>query len=227
MRSLKMTQNRYAQGVDTRADIGRRGNPAQGRSSQAIDLTLQRAQLEHAVAVLVGHPRRLSPCRQRSGRSPPPPSRWPAFPPSSLNTGRHRRAERRLAVAFAGIVWPRRLFPRHLALGSAGYQGSHTSIFFPFRMRSGRSAPGRSCRSLMPARSGPVSRPAPRTMEVWPPTARRFSPHSREVETSRCCRHLGPKRPRCRPKPWRRRGSPQPSRSINTRRGHGSVIWMW
>jgi NodT family efflux transporter outer membrane factor (OMF) lipoprotein len=53
-RSLEITQNRYAVGVAARADIATAQAQLETTRSQAVGVGVQRAQLEHAIAVLVG-----------------------------------------------------------------------------------------------------------------------------------------------------------------------------
>jgi NodT family efflux transporter outer membrane factor (OMF) lipoprotein len=55
-RSLQLTQNRYASGVAARADVPRAETQLKTTEAQAIDVGVQRAQLEHAIAVLLGQP---------------------------------------------------------------------------------------------------------------------------------------------------------------------------
>jgi NodT family efflux transporter outer membrane factor (OMF) lipoprotein len=55
-RSLAITQNRYAVGVATRADIAQAQAQVETTRSQAVGIGVQRAQLEHAIAVLMGQP---------------------------------------------------------------------------------------------------------------------------------------------------------------------------
>ena len=54
--SLKLTQSRFAGGVASRADVAQAQTQLETTQAQAIDLGVQRAQLEHAIAVLVGVP---------------------------------------------------------------------------------------------------------------------------------------------------------------------------
>ncbi|PXW29667.1 efflux transporter, outer membrane factor (OMF) lipoprotein, NodT family [Paraburkholderia caballeronis] len=54
--SLKLTQNRYAQGVAGRADVVQAQTQLQSAQAAAIDNGIARAQNEHAIAVLVGQP---------------------------------------------------------------------------------------------------------------------------------------------------------------------------
>ncbi len=55
-RSLKLTQNQYNAGIVTKADVAQARTQLKSTEAQAIDLKYQRAQLEHAIAVLVGVP---------------------------------------------------------------------------------------------------------------------------------------------------------------------------
>ena len=53
---LKVTQNRYASGVASSSDVLQAQTQLKSTQAQAIDVGVQRAQLEHAVAVLIGKP---------------------------------------------------------------------------------------------------------------------------------------------------------------------------
>lgn len=55
-RSLKVAENKYRAGIVTRADVAQARTQLKSTQAQAIDLKYQRAQLEHAIAVLVGLP---------------------------------------------------------------------------------------------------------------------------------------------------------------------------
>jgi NodT family efflux transporter outer membrane factor (OMF) lipoprotein len=55
-RSLEITQNRYRVGVATRADIAQAQAQLETTRAQAVGIGVQRAQLEHAIAVLMGRP---------------------------------------------------------------------------------------------------------------------------------------------------------------------------
>ncbi len=130
-RSLQMTQNRYAQGVDTRADVAAAETQLKTAQAQAIDLSLTRTQLEHALAILLGQP-------PASFSLPPadltlqPPAAPSLIPSQQLE----RRpdiaaAERRLAAACAGIgVAKGGYFPVLSLSGSAGYQGARYQNLF-------------------------------------------------------------------------------------------------
>lgn len=53
-RSLKITQNQFAAGIVGRVDVAEAETQLKSTAAQAVDVLVQRAQLEHAIAVLVG-----------------------------------------------------------------------------------------------------------------------------------------------------------------------------
>src|SRR5690606_31161130 len=53
-RSLNMTSNRYNAGIATQADVAAARTQLENARTQLLSLERQRAQLEHAVAVLLG-----------------------------------------------------------------------------------------------------------------------------------------------------------------------------
>ena len=55
-RSLELTQNRYAAGVVARVDVVQAEVQHKSAQAQLIDVGVNRAQLEHAIAMLVGEP---------------------------------------------------------------------------------------------------------------------------------------------------------------------------
>jgi NodT family efflux transporter outer membrane factor (OMF) lipoprotein len=55
-KNLTLTENRYRAGVGARADVVQAEAQLLSTQAQAIDLAVQRSQLEHAIAVLVGVP---------------------------------------------------------------------------------------------------------------------------------------------------------------------------
>ena len=55
-KALELTRNRFAGGVAAEADVDQSETQYEGTKTQATDLRLKRAQLEHAVAVLTGTP---------------------------------------------------------------------------------------------------------------------------------------------------------------------------
>src|SRR5690606_2358927 len=53
-RSLKLTENQYRAGIVPKSDVAQALTQLRSTQAQAVDLEWQRAQLEHAIAVLVG-----------------------------------------------------------------------------------------------------------------------------------------------------------------------------
>src|SRR5205807_8566944 len=53
-RSLELTQNRYKAGVAARSDVVQAEAQLQQAQVQAVDIGVSRAQLEHAIAILIG-----------------------------------------------------------------------------------------------------------------------------------------------------------------------------
>lgn len=129
--SLKMTQNRYDAGVVARADVVQALTQLKTTQSQALDIGVQRAQLEHAIAVLIGR----APSEFALARAPltavPPPA--PPGLPSALLERRPdiAAAERRIAAANAQIgVAQAAYFPALSLTGSAGFQSTHLATWF-------------------------------------------------------------------------------------------------
>jgi NodT family efflux transporter outer membrane factor (OMF) lipoprotein len=55
-RSLTLTQNQYSAGVAAKVDVIQAQTQLKTTQAQALDLGVQRAQLEHAIALLIGKP---------------------------------------------------------------------------------------------------------------------------------------------------------------------------
>jgi NodT family efflux transporter outer membrane factor (OMF) lipoprotein len=139
-RTLKITQNKYAVGVSARSDVISAEALLDSARAQAIDVGVQRAQLEHAIAVLVGRP------PSEFSIAPQPrfllgvPSLAPQLPSSLLE----RRpdiaaAERTVGEANAKVgVQTAAYFPDITLSAAGGYEGSPLDRLFtaPFRMWS-------------------------------------------------------------------------------------------
>lgn len=123
-RSLELTQNRYQAGVAAAADVAQAQSQLKTAQAQQIELRTQRAQLEHAIAVLLGQP--------PAAFSLAPTATLPEVPdapqllPATLLQRRPdiAAAERRMAAANAQIGVARAAFFPALTLSaSAGYRG--------------------------------------------------------------------------------------------------------
>ncbi len=126
-KSLQLTRNQYAGGVVARADVVAAETQLKTAQAQAINLGVQRAQLEHAIALLVGQPASTFslPASPLAAVAPPPVPQTGL--PSQLLERRPdvAAAERRVAAANAQIGVARAAyFPALTLSGSAGYQGS-------------------------------------------------------------------------------------------------------
>ncbi len=124
-KSLKLVQNQYAAGIVAKADVVQATTQIKTARAQAIDLGVQRAALEHAIALLVGKPpSALSIPRQALATDLPP---IPDAVPSALLERRPdiAAAERRMAQANAQIgVAKAAFFPTLTLSASAGYQSA-------------------------------------------------------------------------------------------------------
>src|SRR5204863_8036965 len=75
-KSLQLTRNQYAVGVVGRADVAQAETQLKSTQAQAIDAAALRAQLEHAIAVLIGKPP-----AEFSIAAEAVPLKFPAIPP--------------------------------------------------------------------------------------------------------------------------------------------------
>jgi NodT family efflux transporter outer membrane factor (OMF) lipoprotein len=129
--ALQLTQNRYKQGVVSGVDVAQAQTQLETTRSQATDLGIARAQLEHAIAVLLGKPPAefsLTPAPIRVG-----PPEIPVGLPSELLERRPdiAAAERRVAAANAQIGVARAAYFPTLTLSAlGGYQNSTLSNLF-------------------------------------------------------------------------------------------------
>jgi len=124
-KSMELTNNRYKAGVASRADLVQAEAQLRSTQAQALDLDVQRAQLEHAIAILIGKP--------PGGFSLPRKTITavlPAIPPGVPSALLERRpdiaaAERRVASANAEIGVARAAwFPSLTLSAQGGYASS-------------------------------------------------------------------------------------------------------
>lgn len=134
-RSLKLITAQYREGVALRSDLALAQSQLASAQADAIDLRAQRAQFEHAIAVLTGAaPSQLSiavlPDPTNMGLTVPA---VPALVPSQLLERRPdiAAAERRVASANADIGVARAAYFPSLSLSaSGGYAGAQFSQLF-------------------------------------------------------------------------------------------------
>jgi NodT family efflux transporter outer membrane factor (OMF) lipoprotein len=130
-KALELTQNRYKAGVVAKADVAAAQTQLESAKAQAIDVGVQRAQLEHAIAILTGQP--------PSGFSltpiifVQPQIRIPVAIPSDLLERRPdiASAERKMAAANAQIGVAKAAYYPTLSLsGSLGYASTELASLF-------------------------------------------------------------------------------------------------
>jgi NodT family efflux transporter outer membrane factor (OMF) lipoprotein len=135
-KSLKLTQNQYAVGVAGRADVAQAETQLKSTQAQALDAGVQRAQLEHAIAVLLGKPPAdFSIASQDVATTFPP---IPLGLPSELLERRPdvAAAERRAAAANAQVgVAEAAFFPSLTLSATGGFQSSMLSQLFTLPSR--------------------------------------------------------------------------------------------
>jgi NodT family efflux transporter outer membrane factor (OMF) lipoprotein len=122
-KSYQLTQNQYNAGLVARADVAQAQTLLEGARAQSIDVSLQRAQAEHAIAVLIGEmPAALAIDTMPINGEPP---RLPPEVPSRLLERRPdiAAAERRVAAANSQIgVATSAFFPTLGISASVGLQ---------------------------------------------------------------------------------------------------------
>jgi NodT family efflux transporter outer membrane factor (OMF) lipoprotein len=125
-RTLSITQNKYTVGVAARSDIITAQTQLDSARAQLIDAGVQRSQLEHAIAVLVGS----APSDFSIARRPDLGLAIPTVPAQLASSLLERRpdiaaAERQAAEENARIgIQTAAYFPDVTISGAAGYEGS-------------------------------------------------------------------------------------------------------
>ncbi len=121
-KSLELTKNRYTSGVVSRSDVLQAETQLKTTEAQSMDTGVQRAQLEHAIALLVGKPAADFSIVAATLEAVPP--AIPVGLPSELLERRPdiAAAERRIVAANAQIgVAKAAYFPTVSLSGSAGF----------------------------------------------------------------------------------------------------------
>ena len=130
-RSLELTQARYQSGVAARSDVLQAETQLKSAQAQGIEAAVQRAQAEHAIAVLLGKP----PSALAIARTDALPAA-PAVPELLPATLLERRpdiaaAERRVAAAYARIgVADAAFFPALTLSANAGWRATSFADLF-------------------------------------------------------------------------------------------------
>ena len=136
--ALQLTQNRFVGGAAPKSDVAQAQTQLDGARVQDTDVTVMRAQYEHAIATLIGKP----PAEFSIPFAPQTPLQFPVIPvglPASLLERRPDIAagERRVAEANDQIGIARAAFYPSLILGaSGGFTGTSITNWFnwPSRM---------------------------------------------------------------------------------------------
>lgn len=128
-RALQLTINRYNQGIVSQVDVAQARTQLESTRAQAIDVGVQRAQFEHAIAILLGKPPAEFTIPSSPLSAPPPapltvqPPAIPVGVPSELLERRPdiAAAERRVAAANARIgIAAAAFFPTITLSGTVG-----------------------------------------------------------------------------------------------------------
>jgi NodT family efflux transporter outer membrane factor (OMF) lipoprotein len=131
-RTLAIAQNKYTAGIVARSDVISAQAQLDAARAQTIDATLQRTQLEHAIAVLVGKP----PSEFALAAQPALNLSVPAIPPQLPSALLERRpdiasTERRVAAANARIgLQTAAYFPTITLSAGGGYESAQLAKLF-------------------------------------------------------------------------------------------------
>jgi NodT family efflux transporter outer membrane factor (OMF) lipoprotein len=135
-KSLELTRNRYAAGIAAKVDLLQAETQLKTTQAQMIDLGGQRAQLEHAIAVLIGKPAATFSLAPLPLAAAPP--AIPLILPSQLLERRPdvASAERHMATANAQIGMARAAYYPTVKLGTSfGVESSDISTWFSWPSR--------------------------------------------------------------------------------------------
>ena len=172
---LALTKNRYAAGVAAQSDVLTAQTQLETAEAQLIDTGVQRAQMEHAIAVLMGKaPSDLTIPVTPLDLMPPD---IPSGIPSELLERRPdiASAERQAAAANALIgVAIAAYYPNVTLSASGGFEATTLAQWFLWPSRFWTLGPAAVQETLFEGGSGMhrPNRPAQPMMPVWPLTAR-------------------------------------------------------
>ncbi|HEY4382437.1 MAG TPA: efflux transporter outer membrane subunit [Acidobacteriaceae bacterium] len=143
--TLQLTQARFKGGLATESDVSQAEAQLEAARAQLVDLGVQRAQFEHAIAVLVGAPATGFHVAEQPLAGDPP--SIPTGVPSELLERRPdiAGAERRVAAANALIGVAKSAYYPNITLGaSAGIESSALSTLFNTNSTNWSVGPGAS-----------------------------------------------------------------------------------
>lgn len=135
-KSLGLTKNRYEGGVASKGDVLQAETQLKTTQAQAIDVGVQRSQLEHAIALLIGTPASLFSISITPLTEAPP--TIPIGVPSEILERRPdiAAAERRVAAANAQIgVAEAAFFPTVTLSASGGFEASSLATWLTWPSR--------------------------------------------------------------------------------------------
>jgi len=136
-KNYELTQNRYKAGVAARVEVMAAEVQLKSAQAQFIDLAVDRAQFEHAIAILIGEPPSKFAVAPAPGALAMP--RIPVGVPSALLERRPdvAAAERNAAAANARIgVAKAAMFPTLSLTGSAGFRAADLANLFSVPSRA-------------------------------------------------------------------------------------------
>lgn len=172
--SLRLTQNQFAVGIVSDADVAQAESQYKTAQAATVDMKLARSQLEHAIAVSIGQaPSTLT---IDMAKADPYLPQIPAGLPSTLLQRRPdvASAERKVAQANALIGVANRPSSRPCPSPLAGSAIPRLATSSPCLTASGQSARKSPCPSSMQACAVPRPiRPSPSMTKPSPPTARK------------------------------------------------------
>jgi NodT family efflux transporter outer membrane factor (OMF) lipoprotein len=135
--SLQLTQNRFVGGAAPKSDVAQAQTQVDGARVQDTDITVTRAQYEHAIAILIGKP----PAQFSIAPAPKTVLNLPAIPVGLPATLLERRpdiaaAERRMAEANDQVGIARAAFYPTLVLGAqGGFEATSIANWFTWPSR--------------------------------------------------------------------------------------------
>jgi NodT family efflux transporter outer membrane factor (OMF) lipoprotein len=135
-KALDLTNNRYSQGVASQIDVVQARTQLEQTRAQSTDTLVQRTQLEHAIAIIIGKAPSSLTIPVKVLKAPPPPV--PVGIPSQLLERRPDIAanERRVAAANAQVgVAQAAFYPDITLSAAAGIEGSSLVNLFTWPSR--------------------------------------------------------------------------------------------